>query len=49
MQSFAVKCSNEKCDSRLAWMYQLQTRSADEPPTTFYKVSLIRHKRSGGS
>ena len=31
-------CPNEKCGSKRAYFYQLQTRSADEPPTSFYKV-----------
>ncbi|KAI1610245.1 DNA-directed RNA polymerase III subunit C11 [Exophiala viscosa] len=26
-----------KCDSKKAYFYQLQTRSADEPPTSFFK------------
>ncbi|KAL2417977.1 hypothetical protein ABEF95_001330 [Exophiala dermatitidis] len=30
-------CPNEKCDSNKAYFYQLQTRSADEPPTSFFK------------
>lgn len=37
-------CPNEKCNSKRAYFYQLQTRSADEPPTSFYKVCL--HKKS---
>ena len=28
------------CQGRRAFFFQLQTRSADEPPTSFYKVSL---------
>lgn len=35
----AVQCPNEKCDGTQAYFYQLQIRSADEPMTTFYKVS----------
>jgi len=31
-------CPNETCDSKKAYFYQLQTRSADEPPTSFFKV-----------
>ncbi|EXJ92544.1 DNA-directed RNA polymerase III subunit RPC10, partial [Capronia epimyces CBS 606.96] len=31
-------CPKEECDSKLASFYQLQTRSADEPPTSFYRV-----------
>jgi DNA-directed RNA polymerase subunit M/transcription elongation factor TFIIS len=34
-----VQCENPECDSQLAWFYQLQTRSADEPPTSFYKCT----------
>lgn len=30
-------CPNENCNSKQAYFYQLQTRSADEPPTSFYK------------
>lgn len=30
-------CPNEDCTSKQAYFYQLQTRSADEPPTSFYK------------
>ena len=30
-------CPNEECTSKQAYFYQLQTRSADEPPTSFYK------------
>ncbi|KIW44492.1 uncharacterized protein PV06_02956 [Exophiala oligosperma] len=30
-------CPNEKCESKKAYFYQLQTRSADEPPTSFFK------------
>ena len=28
------------CQSKKAYFFQLQTRSADEPPTSFYKVRL---------
>lgn len=35
-------CPNEKCDSKQAYFYQLQTRSADEPPTSFFKVSMLK-------
>lgn len=33
----AVKCVNPKCRSGEAYFRQLQTRSADEPMTTFYR------------
>lgn len=35
-----VQCPNEKCRNHEAYWYQLQIRSADEPMTAFYKVSL---------
>jgi len=35
-----VNCANERCDNRGAYFRQVQIRSADEPMTTFYKVSL---------
>lgn len=31
------RCKNESCDSKQAYFEQTQIRSADEPPTTFYK------------
>ncbi|KKY24171.1 putative rna polymerase iii subunit c11 [Phaeomoniella chlamydospora] len=31
-----IACPNPTCDSREAAFYQLQIRSADEPPTSFY-------------
>lgn len=36
-----VQCPNEKCRNDEAYWYQLQIRSADEPMTAFYKVSLV--------
>lgn len=38
MRTVPGGCPNEKCESKRAYFYQLQTRSADEPPTSFYKV-----------
>lgn len=32
-----ARCRAEDCDSRKAFYAQLQMRSADEPPTTFFK------------
>ena len=34
-----VQCPGEECDNSQAYFYQVQIRSADEPMTTFYKVS----------
>ena len=39
-------CPNEKCDSKQAYFYQLQTRSADEPPTSFFKVRNLERCKS---
>jgi DNA-directed RNA polymerase III subunit RPC11 len=36
-----TSCPNEKCDGSEAKFYQLQIRSADEPMTSFLKVSAI--------
>jgi DNA-directed RNA polymerase III subunit RPC11 len=37
-----VQCPNDKCRNDEAYWYQLQIRSADEPMTAFYKVSVSR-------
>jgi len=37
-----VNCANERCENRSAYFRQVQIRSADEPMTTFYKVSYSR-------
>ncbi|KAI5291651.1 RNA polymerase III C11 subunit [Ascosphaera acerosa] len=37
--SCETQCPAEGCDSDRATFYQLQTRSADEPMTTFYKCA----------
>ena len=34
-----AQCTREGCDGGQAFFYQVQIRSADEPMTTFYKVS----------
>ncbi len=36
-----VRC--EMCKNELAYYYQMQTRSADEPMTTFYKCTKCGH------
>jgi DNA-directed RNA polymerase subunit M/transcription elongation factor TFIIS len=32
------KCQADDCANQEAFFYQMQTRSADEPPTSFYRV-----------
>ncbi|KAF2403571.1 hypothetical protein EJ06DRAFT_488310 [Trichodelitschia bisporula] len=32
-----VQCPSDTCDSTMAYFYQLQIRSADEPMTSFFK------------
>ena len=36
-----VRCP--KCDSDEVYAWQMQTRAADEPPTTFYKCAKCGH------
>jgi DNA-directed RNA polymerase subunit M/transcription elongation factor TFIIS len=36
---FIVNCAREGCEGIEAYFYQLQIRSADEPMTSFFKVS----------
>lgn len=36
-----VQCNNSACTGNEAAFYQIQIRSADEPMTSFYKVSLV--------
>ena len=36
----AVQCTKQECPGMEAAWYQVQIRSADEPMTTFYQVSL---------
>lgn len=36
-----AQCPVEACDGSRAYFFQLQIRSADEPMTTFYKVSTV--------
>lgn len=38
-QKGSVQCPKEGCDGLEAAYYQVQIRSADEPMTSFYKVS----------
>ncbi|CAL8576338.1 RNA polymerase III C11 subunit [Xanthoria parietina] len=38
-----VQCPREGCDGAEAFFYQVQIRSADEPMTTFYRVSHLIH------
>lgn len=35
-----VQCPDESCGGDRAYFYMVQIRSADEPMTTFYKVSF---------
>ncbi|OXV08126.1 hypothetical protein Egran_04111 [Elaphomyces granulatus] len=39
--SIATQCPAEGCDGDRAYFFQLQIRSADEPMTTFLKVSTL--------
>lgn len=39
MQSAEMRCRSDDCDGTKAFFVQLQMRSADEPPTTFYKCA----------
>jgi DNA-directed RNA polymerase III subunit RPC11 len=34
----ATQCNRDDCDGDMAYFFQKQIRSADEPMTTFYKV-----------
>lgn len=34
-----VKCPNEKCDNGMAYFYQVQIRSSDEPMTNFFRCT----------
>jgi len=36
-----AQCPVEDCDGDRAYFYMVQIRSADEPMTTFYKVSSL--------
>ena len=47
---FIAQCPREGCDGSQAFFYQVQIRSADEPMTTFYKVShaCLFSSRSSG-
>lgn len=37
---FVVQCPSDTCNGEYAYFYQLQIRSADEPMTTFLRVSF---------
>ena len=37
--SMEEQCTKEGCTNRKAYFFQLQTRSADEPMTTFYRCT----------
>ena len=39
-----VQCTKDGCTNRRAYFYQLQTRSADEPMTTFYRCTECAHQ-----
>lgn len=41
----AVQCPTGTCEGKEAAFYQVQIRSADEPMTSFYKVSLASIKK----
>lgn len=36
-----VQCNNSSCSGKEAAFYQIQIRSADEPMTSFFKVSFL--------
>ena len=38
------QCTKDGCTNRRAYFYQLQTRSADEPMTTFYRCTECAHQ-----
>ena len=39
-----IRCSNPDCDSQEAFFTQMQIRSADEPPTTFYQCTKCKSR-----
>ncbi|KAJ5611643.1 hypothetical protein N7528_008748 [Penicillium herquei] len=39
--SMATQCPNEGCNGDRAYFYQLQIRSADEPMTTFLRLTAV--------
>lgn len=39
-QKSATQCADSKCNGNEAAYFQVQIRSADEPMTSFFKVSL---------
>ncbi|CAG5085476.1 Oidioi.mRNA.OKI2018_I69.PAR.g10904.t1.cds [Oikopleura dioica] len=42
--SMEEACTREGCTNRRAYFFQLQTRSADEPMTTFYRCTVCAHQ-----
>lgn len=42
--SMEEACTKEGCTNRRAYFFQLQTRSADEPMTTFYRCTTCAHQ-----
>ena len=42
--SMEEQCTKEGCTNRKAYFFQLQTRSADEPMTTFYRCTECAHQ-----
>ena len=45
---FSASCPNNECGGSEAYFMQLQTRSADEPMTTFYKCCDCGHRWKDG-
>ncbi|GAA99802.1 uncharacterized protein L969DRAFT_84147 [Mixia osmundae IAM 14324] len=43
VDSMAVPCTKKDCNGTRAYYMQIQTRSADEPMTTFYRCTLCAH------
>ncbi|KAK7091803.1 DNA-directed RNA polymerase III subunit RPC10-like [Littorina saxatilis] len=43
-----ANCPKESCENDRAYFMQIQTRSADEPMTTFYKCCKCGHRWKDG-